>query len=125
MCARTSSPRGSRRSAALFAPLFAPLAGLAGRIGGPPSAAQRKKWRWTVVAEARSGTSVGRATLSGADVYGLTASLVAHAAEALRAGEARGAGTLAPAEAFDVHTFLPRLAPFVTLEGVEIVRPRD
>jgi short subunit dehydrogenase-like uncharacterized protein len=102
-----------------FAPLFAPVASLAGRIGGPPSAEQRAKWRWTVVAEARSGSSTRRATLSGADVYGLTAMLVARAAEALGAGEVRGAGTLAPAEAFDVHAFLPRLAPFLELDAVE------
>jgi hypothetical protein len=60
-----------------------------------------------------------RATLVGRDTYGLTALLVAHGARALRAGEARGVGALAPAEAFDVHTFAPRLAPLLEIAAVE------
>jgi hypothetical protein len=51
--------------------------------------------------------------LSGSDPYGLTAALIVRGYEALAAGEARGTGALAPAEAFDVHAFLPRLAPLL------------
>jgi short subunit dehydrogenase-like uncharacterized protein len=102
-----------------FAALGAPLARLAGSVGRPPSAEQRKKWRWIAVAEARSREQGRRATLRGADVYGLTALLVARAAEALRAGEARGPGALAPAQAFDVHAFVPRLAPLLEVVGVD------
>jgi short subunit dehydrogenase-like uncharacterized protein len=103
----------------LFAPLGAPLARLAGSVGSGPSGEQRKKWRWVAVAEARAGATRRRATLRGADVYGLTALLVARAAEALRAGEASGPGALAPSQAFDVHTFLPRLAPLLEVVAVE------
>ena len=60
-----------------------------------------------------------RATLSGYDTYGTAALLIAHGAAALRAGEARGTGALAPAEAFDVHAFLPRIRPFVEVSPVE------
>ena len=105
----------------LLAPLAAPAAGLAARVGGAPSAEQRKKWRWTVVAEARAGSEVSRATLRGTDVYGLTALLVAHAADALRRGEAVGPGALAPAQAFDVHAFVPRLAPLLELAGIDTI----
>ena len=105
----------------LVAPLAAPLARLAGRVGGAPSAEQRAKWRWAVVAEARSASEGRRATLRGTDVYGLTALLVARAAEALRNGEARGTGALAPAQAFDPNEFLPRLAPLAELAGIDTI----
>jgi short subunit dehydrogenase-like uncharacterized protein len=105
--------------AGLIAPLAAPFVRLGGRVGGNPSEEDRAGSRWTVVAEARSGASQQRATLTGTDPYGLTALLLAHGAAALRAGEARGAGALAPAEAFDVHAFAPRLAPLLEIAGVE------
>ena len=105
--------------AGLVAPLTAPFVRLGGRMGGSPSAAKREANRWTVVAEARSGDNGRRATLTGYDTYGTAAALVAHGAAALRAGEARGTGALAPAEAFDVHEFLPRLRPFVEVGPVE------
>jgi short subunit dehydrogenase-like uncharacterized protein len=105
--------------AGFVAPLAAPFARLAGSVGSDPKPAQRSRSRWTVVAEARSGSSRLRATLTGTDPYGLTALLLAHGAAALGAGEARGAGALAPAEAFDVHTFAPRLSPLLEIAGVE------
>jgi short subunit dehydrogenase-like uncharacterized protein len=103
----------------LVGPLVAPLVGLAGRVGGSPSPDERRRNRFTVVAEARRGAECRRATVSGHDTYGLTAVLLARGAEALRAGEARGTGALAPAEAFDVHEFAPRLAPLLELHAVE------
>lgn len=105
--------------AGLVAPLAAPFVRLSGRVGGDPSAEAKARSRWTVVAEARSGVSRRRATLSGTDPYGLTALLLASGAAALRAGDARGAGALAPAEAFDVHAFAPRLSPLLEIAGVE------
>jgi short subunit dehydrogenase-like uncharacterized protein len=105
--------------AGFVAPAAAPFVRLAGRVGDDPSAEERAGSRWTVVAEARAGASRQRATLNGTDPYGLTALLLAHGAAALRAGEARGAGALAPAEAFDVHAFAPRLSPLLEIAGVE------
>ena len=111
--------------AGLVAPLAAPFLRQSGRVGGNPSATGRAGNRWTVVAEARRGGEGRRATLLGRDAYGLTALLVAHGARALREGEARGVGALAPAEAFDVHVFAPRLAPLLEVGAVEAfdVRP--
>jgi short subunit dehydrogenase-like uncharacterized protein len=106
-------------AAGLAAGLAAPFVRLTGRVGRDPSAAARARSRWTVVAEARSGAAGRRATLTGTDPYGLTALLLATGAAALRAGERRGAGALAPAEAFDVRAFAPRLAPLLEIAGVE------
>jgi short subunit dehydrogenase-like uncharacterized protein len=105
--------------AGFVVPLVAPVVRLAGRVGSDPSVEDQARSRWTVVAEAHSGDSRRRATLTGTDVYGLTALLLANGAAALRAGEARGAGALAPAEAFDVHEFAPRLAPLLEVVSVE------
>ena len=105
--------------AGLIGPLAAPFVRLGGRVGGSPSSSKRERNRWTVVAEARSGGTGRRATLTGYDTYGTAALLIAHGAQALRAGEARGSGALAPAEAFDVNAFAPRLAPLLEVGPVE------
>jgi short subunit dehydrogenase-like uncharacterized protein len=105
--------------AAPLARLAAPLVRLVGGLGGGPSEQRRQRNRFTVVAEARGPAGGRRATLTGTDVYGLTGLLVARGAEALRAGEARGAGVLAPAEAFDARELVSRLAPLLELAGLE------
>jgi short subunit dehydrogenase-like uncharacterized protein len=99
--------------------LAAPLVRLSARLGGGPSAGRRSRTRWTVVGEARSAGQGRRATLTGRDVYGLTALLVVRAVEALRAGEITGAGALAPSEAFDPRALLERLAPLAEPASVE------
>jgi hypothetical protein len=88
-----------------------------GRVG--PSAEERRRRTFEIVAEARGAAGGRRVLLSGSDPYGLTALLIARAAEALRADEARGTGALAPAEAFDARSFLDRLAPLLRLEASE------
>jgi short subunit dehydrogenase-like uncharacterized protein len=101
------------------APRAAPLLRLAGSLGASPSARWRSRVRFAVVAEARSGSARRRATLTGRDVYGLTGLLLVRGVEALRAGEARGAGALAPAEAFDARTLAGRLAPLLEVGPIE------
>jgi short subunit dehydrogenase-like uncharacterized protein len=105
--------------AGLVGPLIAPFVRQSGRVGGNPSADRRLGNTWTVVAEAYRDGEGRRATLVGTDTYGLAALLVAHGARALRDGEARGVGALAPAAAFDVQTFAPRLAPLLEIAAVE------
>ena len=97
----------------LLAPVLRPLSGL-GPAG--PSEESRGKSRFAVVAEARGPGGTGRAVLTGSDVYGLTARLIVHAAQALAAGEGRGTGAMAPAEAFDARTLAERLAPLLRVE---------
>jgi len=97
--------------------LVSPLFGAVARFGSPgPSEERRRRSRFTVVAEATGHGGTGRAVLSGSDVYGLTALLIVRGAEALLAGEARGSGVLAPAEAFDARAFAARLAPLLQIE---------
>jgi short subunit dehydrogenase-like uncharacterized protein len=103
----------------LIGPLVAPLVRASARFGSNPTPAERARNRWTVVAEARSGPRIARATLTGVDVYGLTGLLIARGAEALRNGEARALGACAPAEALDVHRFAFRLAPLLEIVGVD------
>ncbi len=109
------------------APALAAKAGAIGRLAAPfvrlgsrlgpagPSEASRRRSRFAVVAEARGPAGEGRAVVEGADVYGLTACLIVVGAQALAAGEARGTGVLAPAEAFDVRALAGRLGPFLTI----------
>ena len=96
--------------------LAAPIVRAASRLGpSGPSAASRGKNRFTVVAEARGRGGNGRAVVEGTDAYGLTALLIVRGAEALLAGEARGTGVLAPAEAFDARTLAGRLEPYLRI----------
>jgi short subunit dehydrogenase-like uncharacterized protein len=96
--------------------LAAPIVRAASRLGpSGPSAASRGKSRFTVVAEARGREGNGRAVVEGTDAYGLTALLIVRGAEALLAGEARGTGVLAPAEAFDARTLAGRLEPYLRI----------
>jgi short subunit dehydrogenase-like uncharacterized protein len=113
--------RGPRIAAAAapLTPLLAPLVRLTASIGTDPTEEKRREGRFAVVAEARGQGGGRRVTLTGTDVYGLTALLIGRGAEALRNGEARGAGALAPSEAFDARAFIERLAPLLVLEPAE------
>jgi short subunit dehydrogenase-like uncharacterized protein len=96
--------------------LVAPLVRATARVGrAGPSEASRRKSRFAVVAEARGAGGSGRATLVGGDPYDLTALLIVRGAQALLAGEARGRGVLAPAEAFDARAFAGRLEPYLRI----------
>ena len=110
------------RIAARLAPamgIVAPLFRLSAAVGRKdPDEEGRRKATFTVVAEARGEQGTRRTTLTGTDVYRLTGLLIARGAEALIAGEARGAGALAPAEAFDARGFVERLAPLLVLGDV-------
>jgi short subunit dehydrogenase-like uncharacterized protein len=113
------------------APAVAAQAGRFGRLTAPfvklgagfgrsgPSEESRRQSRFAVVAEARGPEGGRRATVTGRDVYALTALLVATAADALRKGEVSGAGVLAPAEAFDARALAAGLAPLLELGAVE------
>ena len=108
------------------APVIAAKAGGLGRLRRAARPARLAVWpagavgesgksRFAVVAEARGPGGEGRAVVEGTDVYGLTARLIVVGAQALDAGEARGTGVLAPAEAFDARTLAGRLEPFLTI----------
>jgi short subunit dehydrogenase-like uncharacterized protein len=110
------APKLAARTAGV-ARLAAPLIRASGRLGHGPSAARRARTEFAVVAEARGAEGRRRVTLTGHDVYRLTALLIAQGAAALRAGEVGAAGVLAPAEAFDARTLIDRLAPLIRIES--------
>lgn len=110
------APKLAARTAGI-ARLAAPLVRASGRAGRGPSDARRARTEFAVVAEARGAEGGRRVTLTGHDVYRLTALLIAHGAAALRAGEVGRAGTLAPAEALDARTLIERLAPLMRIES--------
>jgi short subunit dehydrogenase-like uncharacterized protein len=112
------APKAAAATAAI-ARLAAPLVRLSGSVGGGPSEARRQRTAFAVVGQARGPSGGRRVTLTGRDVYGLTAALIARGAEALRNGEARGVGTLAPAEAFEARALIEKLAPLLRVESEE------
>ncbi|MGH3104456.1 MAG: NAD(P)H-binding protein [Gaiellaceae bacterium] len=112
------APKAAARTAGL-ARLAAPLLRLSAVRGGGPSDERRRKTRFTVVAEARGRAGARRAVLTGADPYALTALLIVRGVETLRAGEARAAGALAPAEAFDARALAERLAPLLEIAAID------
>jgi hypothetical protein len=115
------------RIAAKLAPvvrLLAPLATPVITLRGDPSEEQRRQARFTIVAVSRGPAGGRRVVLGGSDPYGLTALVIARGVQALLAGEARGAGALAPAEAFDARGFLARLAPLLFIQSEESVTLR-
>ena len=110
------------RAAARIAPLVRPFAGvveLAGRVGRGPSEARRRRATFAVVAEARGARGGRRVTLTGSDVYGLTAMLLVRGVQALHDGEARTAGVAAPAEALEARALVERCAPLLRVAAVE------
>ena len=110
------APRVAARAAPaarLLVRLAAPLI----TLRGDPSEEQRSRARSTVVAESFGRAGGRRVTLTGSNPYVLTALLIARGAEALLAGEARGAGALAPAEAFAARTFVERLSPLLAIQS--------
>jgi len=66
-----------------------------------PTMGQRGVNDFAVTATATRGFDSAHVAVSGTDVYGMTAQVVALGVEQLLAGKQRGAGVLAPAEAFD------------------------
>jgi len=117
---------------ARMAPLIARPAGvlmrtrakdLTGRLvnrlpeGADPEA--RAAATWTVGCEARTGDRIRRGSITGNDVYGLTAALLVKGAMLAAAGEIRGSGGLAPAQAFDPADFLEGFERFSVDWSVE------
>lgn len=93
-----------------------PMKNLVGRLvnrlpeGADPAA--RAAATWTVGCEARAGGRTRRGFISGNDVYGITAALLVKGASMAAAGQIKGSGGLAPAQAFDPETFLGDFGKF-------------
>ncbi len=95
----------------LRTPLRALLHRGIGSLPEGPTEPERRAAEWTIVADARGEDgSQGRAVVSGQDVYGITATILVHAAELLAEPGFDRAGTLGPAAAFEPRAFLDRLS---------------
>jgi short subunit dehydrogenase-like uncharacterized protein len=82
------------------------------RLPEGPDAAARRGSRFMVSCEARAGASRRRGTVTGNDVYGLTAATTVHGALLAAAPGYEGRGGLAPSQAFDPADFLDALGEF-------------
>jgi hypothetical protein len=76
---------------------------LAGFFPDGPSGDARKS-KWTVLAEARSGSKWRNVAVVGSDMYGLTAELLAAAAHTMTADDYDRSGVLAPVEAVGLES---------------------
>ncbi|MEE2830007.1 MAG: NAD(P)H-binding protein [Myxococcota bacterium] len=105
----------ARAGGGLVSPLLRSPAGgwLRDRASGGssgPREEDRKRTRFTILVEAFAGRRFRQAVIEGVDPYGLTAVILAQAAEGLATGRDTGKrGALAPAEIFEPQTFLEEL----------------
>lgn len=92
---------------------FSPLQGLISKVldrrSPGPNEATRNAGRWTLLAEARSGDNWRNVSLSGTDVYGLTAETLAGGALKLARDGHEGAGVMAPVQAMGIETLQKEL----------------
>jgi len=96
-------------------PLRRALGALIARLPEGPSEESRRSSSFTIVCEARQRDRRQRGTVTGGDLYGLTARTTVEGALRCAAPGYDRAGALAPSQAFDPRDFLGRLREF----GVE------
>jgi short subunit dehydrogenase-like uncharacterized protein len=87
------------------APIRAGIEKVVGLLPEGPTAEQRHKGRWAILAEARSGSTWRNVALSGRDVYGLTAEFLSAAALEMARRGPRDTGVVAPVQAVGIETF--------------------
>ncbi|MEA2460434.1 MAG: hypothetical protein QOH90_611, partial [Actinomycetota bacterium] len=75
-----------------------------------PTEDQRERSRWTILAEARSGSEWRNVTLQGTDYYGLTAETLTAAAIQMSADGYDVSGVVAPVEATGLNVLLDELS---------------
>ena len=93
------------------------------RLPEGPSPQQRASMRFMIVCEARRGEEESRETISGRDVYGLTAAAVSRGGMAAAERGFSASGALAPSQALDPEEFLRALEGFELRWQVD--RPRQ
>lgn len=106
-------------SLAMRTPIKALASRLVNRLPEGAEADARADSAWTIDCQAVAGDRVRRGTVSGKDVYGLTAALLVKGATLAVSGGLRDIGGLAPAQAFEAESFLSGLDPFDVTWSVE------
>jgi short subunit dehydrogenase-like uncharacterized protein len=94
---------------AMRTPLRRALAALVPRLPEGPSEESRRKSRFTIVCEARADSQARRGTVTGSDIYGLTAVTTVEGALRCVAPGYDRKGALAPSQAFDPRDFMRAL----------------
>jgi short subunit dehydrogenase-like uncharacterized protein len=94
---------------AMRTPLRRGVAALVPRLPEGPSEESRRRSRFAIACEARTGSRTRRGTVSGSDLYGLTAVTTVEGALRCAAPGYAGKGALAPSQAFDPREFLGAL----------------
>jgi short subunit dehydrogenase-like uncharacterized protein len=89
------------------------------RMPEGPSEENRRKARFMVACEARAGSRTRRGSVSGPDLYGITAVTTSHGALFAIDPSFDRKGALAPAQAFDSQAFLDALEDFGVVSEVE------
>ena len=93
------------------------------RLPEGPSPQRRASMRFMIVCEARRGEEESRGTISGRDIYGLTAAAVSRGGMAAAERGFSASGALAPSQALDPEEFLGALEGFELRWQVD--RPRQ
>jgi short subunit dehydrogenase-like uncharacterized protein len=89
------------------------------RLPEGPGEDARRASRFMIVCEARAGGTRRRGTVTGSDVYGLTAATIVRGALLASASDYEARGALAPAQAFDPAEFLFELGALGVEHEVE------
>ena len=97
---------------ALRTPLRKALGAAIARLPEGPSESARATARFTIACEVVRGQRRRRGTITGSDVYGLTAASLAQGALIAAQGGITRSGALAPSQAFPPEEFLARLRRF-------------
>ncbi len=93
------------------------------RLPDGPSPEQRRKGKWTILAEARSGSKWRNVAISGTDVYGLTAEFLAAGALKMAKEGPLETGVVAPVQAVGIETFEKVFADHgVVVETYEVTK---
>jgi short subunit dehydrogenase-like uncharacterized protein len=106
---------------AMRTPLRHAAGALINRMPEGPSEEDRRKSRFIVSCEAKAGSRTRRGSVTGTDVYGLTAVTTSEAALLTADPSFDRRGALAPAQAFDPAAFLDSLSGFGVEYEVEAV----
>lgn len=99
-------------SLAARTPLIKVMSAAVTRTADGPSEADRRKNAFKIDCRVRSATAIREGSITGTDVYGLTAASIAHGARIAAGRGFSGRGALAPSQAFDPREFLTALDRF-------------
>ena len=108
-------------SLAMRTPFKAVASKLIDRLPEGADSEARGKSTWTIDCEAIAGDRVRRGSISGKDVYGLTAALLVKGATLAVSGKLCEIRGLAPAQAFEPENFLADLDEFEVKWSVELL----